>query len=403
MKSQVWKRIRCLFLALCFTVVFLVPIFAVSPVVDNRSVNESQSITQYQLLMTGFKHQKLRNETTSDYPDYYAGAYIREDGKLVVLLTGVSKTHSDAICSLTRSSDVIFQTASVSYNELVSQRDDIIQTYERLKNNHLKNSVADDLSALLNSFIGIGIEEQNNRIVVTLTDISAENIDSFRKYLSAYEHIFFEQSGAAEKHASLSPGGGILVYDDTGDHTGSIGYRSFRPLGSRTLYGFTTAAHVVNSTYPESVYTLDRVLCGNVSTLQYGVTIDAAFVRTTSDFTVTNQTPAGKILASSWFTSIPEGMSVIMHGKTSGEQSGVVRNNAYYFTTSDGVSLTDVLRCSYDADFGDSGGVVFSLYNGDYTIVGIHHGQVRVIQGLNGRSIVSKAQNIYTTLNVTPY
>ena len=64
--------------------------------------------------------------------------------------------------------------------------------------------------------------------------------------------------------------------------TGSIGYRSFRPLGSRTLYGFTTAAHVVNSTYPESVYTLNRVLCGNVSTLQYGVTIDAAFHRSQS-------------------------------------------------------------------------------------------------------------------------
>ena len=133
------------------------------------------------------------------------------------------------------------------------------------------------------------------------------------------------------------------------------------------------------------------------------MTIDAAFVQTTSDFTVTNQTPSGKIIASSWFTSIPEGMSVIMHGKTSGELSGVVKNNAYHFTTSDDVSLTDVLRCSYTGRPGDSGGVVFSLYNGDYTIVGIHHGQVSVIQGLNGRSIVSKAQNIYTTLNVTPY
>ncbi len=403
MKSQVWKRIRCLFLAMCFTIVFFIPISAVSPVVDNRSANESQSITQYQLLMTEFKHQKLRNELTPDYPDYYAGAYIQEDGKLVVLLTEVSKTHSDSICSLTRSSDVIFKTASVPYNDLVSHRDDIIQTYESLKNNSLENRIADDLSTLLNSFIGIGIEEQNNRIVVTLTDTSAENIDSFRKYLSSYEHIFFEQSGGAEKHTSLSPGGGILVYDNVGDHTGSIGYRSFRPLGSRTLYGFTTAAHVVNSTYPESVYTLNRVLCGNVSTLQYGVTIDAAFVQTTSDFTVTNQTPSGKIIASSWFTSIPEGMSVIMHGKTSGELSGVVRNNAYHFTTSDGVNLTDMLRCSYDAKFGDSGGVVFSLYNGDYAIVGIHHGQVSAIQALNGRSIVSKAQNIDTTLNVTPY
>ncbi len=403
MKSQVWKRIRCLFLAMCFTIVFFIPISAVSPVVDNRSANESQSITQYQLLMTEFKHQKLRNELTPDYPDYYAGAYIQEDGKLVVLLTEVSKTHSDSICSLTRSSDVIFKTASVPYNDLVSHRDDIIQTYESLKNNSLENRIADDLSTLLDSFIGIGIEERNNRIVVTLTDTSAENIDSFRKYLSSYEHIFFEQSGGAEKHTSLSPGGGILVYDNVGDHTGSIGYRSFRPLGSRTLYGFTTAAHVVNSTYPESVYTLNRVLCGNVSTLQYGVTIDAAFVQTTSDFTVTNQTPSGKIIASSWFTSIPEGMSVMMHGNTSGELSGVVKNNAYHFTTSDGVNLTDMLRCSYDADFGDSGGVVFSLYNGDYAIVGIHHGQVSIFHTPVHRSIVSKAQNIYTTLNVTPY
>ena len=192
MKSQVWKRIRCLFLAMCFTIVFFIPTSAVPPVVDNRSTNESQSITQYQLLMTELKHQKLGNEMTLDYPDYYAGAYIQEDGKLVVLLTEVSKTHSDSICSLIRSSDVIFKTASVPYNDLVSHRDDIIQTYESLKNNSLENHIADDLSTLLNSFIGIGIEEQNNRIVVTLTDTSAENIDSFRKYLSSYEHIFFE-------------------------------------------------------------------------------------------------------------------------------------------------------------------------------------------------------------------
>ena len=192
MKSQVWKRIRCLFLAMCFTIVFFIPISAVPPVVDNRSTNESQSITQSQLLMTELKHQKLGNEMTLDYPDYYAGAYIQEDGKLVVLLTEVSKTHSDSICSLIRSSDVIFKTASVSYNDLVSHRDDIIQTYESLKNNSLENRIADDLSTLLDSFIGIGIEEQNNRIVVTLTDTSAENIDSFRKYLSSYEHIFFE-------------------------------------------------------------------------------------------------------------------------------------------------------------------------------------------------------------------
>lgn len=192
MKSQVWKRIRCLFLAMCFTIVFFIPTSAVPPVVDNRSANESQSITQYQLLMTELKHQKLGNEMTLDYPDYYAGAYIQEDGKLVVLLTEVSKTHSDSICSLIRSSDVIFKTASVPYNDLVSHRDDIIQTYESLKNNSLENRIADDLSTLLNSFIGIGIEEQNNRIVVTLTDTSAENIDSFRKYLSSYEHIFFE-------------------------------------------------------------------------------------------------------------------------------------------------------------------------------------------------------------------
>lgn len=404
MKSQVWKRIRCLFLALCFTVVFLVPISAVSPVVDNRSANESQSITQYQLLMTEFKHQKLRNETPSDYPDYYAGAYIQEDGKLVVLLTEVSKTHSDSICSLIRSSDVVFKTASVPYNDLVSQRDDIIQTYERLKNNSLENTIDDDLSTLLNSFIGIGIEERNNRIEVSLTDTSAENIDAFREYLSSYEHISFEQSGAAEKHTSLSPG----TYIRAGENAGSIGYRSYRQLGSSTFYGFTTAAHVAGS-YGQSIYnapyypSIPSVVCGTVITSLYSGTIDAAFVQTASGFTVTNQTPAGKILASSWFTSIPEGMSVIMHGKTSGEKSGVVRNNAYYFTTSDGVSLTDVLRCSYDADFGDSGGVVFSLYNGDYTIVGIHHGVVSILQGLNGRAIASKAHNIYTLLNVAPY
>lgn len=403
MKSRL-NRLAFYFLCICFSFLFSIACSASTP--ESVAPDDSQAKLQYQLLRTEFKHQRLRNRSLSEYPDNYAGSYIQDDGNLVVLLTEVSPTSISSIRSFTRSENTIVRKASVSYNDLVSYRDLIIERFESLKSEStIGNESNTSLSTLISSFVGIGIEERNNRICVLLTDISQTNIQAFRTYISTFNRISFERSDHASEDTTTSQPG---TYIRAADREGSIGYRCTYNNGTTTLYGFTTAAHVAGSLNQPIYITphqsgVTATTCGTVRCLQYSGTIDVAFVENNSGFSVSNLTPANKIIASSWFTYISEGSSVLFHGDTSGETSGVVRNNEFYFTTESGVALTDMLRCNYDAAAGDSGGIVFSLINGDYAVVGIHHGRVSVLQGLNGRSIASKAQNIYTTLGIAPY
>lgn len=403
MKSRL-TRLAFYFLCICFSFLFSIACSASSP--EGIAPDDSQAKLQYQLLRTEFKHQHLRNRSLSEYPENYAGSYIQDDGKLVVLMTEVSPNSISSIRSFTRSEDTIIKKASVSYNDLVFYRDLIIERFESLKSESTTaNKMNPPLSTLISSFVGIGIEEKNNRICVLLTDTSQTNLQVFRTYISVFDRIHFEQSDHSEEDSTtLQPG----TYIRAADQVGSIGYRCTYNNGTTTLYGFATAAHVADSLNQPIYITphqsgVTATACGTVRCLQYSGTIDVAFVETNQGFSVSNVTPASKLIVSSWFTYIPEGSSVLFHGKASGETSGVVRNNEFYFTSESGVALTDMLRCNYDAAAGDSGGIVFSLINGDYAVLGIHHGRVSVLQGLNGRSIASKAQNIYTTLGIVPY
>ncbi len=402
MKSRSMYFFRIL-TAFFFALLFSVSSFAAS--VDNTTNNQdTPAIIQYQLLCTQMKHIQMQSKSTLEYPAQYGGAFIRDDGKLVVLWTDITPSTISTVRSYTRSSDTVLQKAFVSYNQLVLHQKQIIHRYQNLRSNCLiSESVNSQLSTLLNSFVGIGIEERNNRICVLLTDTSSENLEAFRIHLSDYDRITFEKSGhVVAQSSTLQPGD----YIRTGLGSGSIGYRCSYQGTSSTQYGFVTAAHLAGSV-GQSVYVTPEgttpIICGTVRRLQYSGAVDAAFVETSNGYSISNQTPAGKLIVSSWFTHVPEGTSVILHGRTSGEKSGVVRNNSFSFTTEDGIDMAETLRCSYSSDAGDSGGIVFSQINGDYAVVGIHHGAVSFLQGVNGRAIAIKAQHIYTMLRVIPY
>ena len=398
MKKNVKQRFNALFLALCLLSVFLLPVFANSTELTTRAIAESQSYLQYQLLTTAFKHQNLRGEIADAYPDYYAGAYIREDGKLVVLLTNTAKTNTDAVYALARSSDLIVSTATVSLNELTVQRELIANAWQTLRQSKAED-MPDDLLNLLDSFVGFGIEERNNRIVVTLKDISEENITLFQKYISSYTNIYFEACDGVEAHTELKLGDSFYA---AGGY-GSIGYRCYYTNASIRYTGFATAAHAAINQGQDILSGSGGERYGETQIWQYSGTLDAAFVQRVAGVTIANHTPEGKVIANTWCTSFPEGMTVYKRGKTTHETSGTIKNSSYSFTTASGISLSDTLRCNYNSDAGDSGGIVFTLINGDYTVVGLHHGVVDTVLGIGGRAIAIKAHNFYTIHGVTPY
>ncbi|MBE6952948.1 MAG: hypothetical protein E7452_05285 [Ruminococcaceae bacterium] len=405
MKKNVKQRFSALFLALCLLSVFLLPVLADSTELTTRAIAESQSYLQYQLLTTAFKHQNLRGEITDAYPDYYAGAYIREDGKLVVLLTNTAKANTDSVYALARSSDLIVSTATVSLNELTAQRELIANAWQTLRQSKAED-MPDDLLNLLDSFVGFGIEERNNRIVVSLKEVSGNNISAFKKYLTSYDRIYFEQCASFEKQNSPRPlylGTPVEVRIELDLYSGSVGYRCYRNINGTFEYGFATAGHFAN-TINQTVYVGGgNIVCGTTMLTQQSGTLDAAFVKSNEAIEVQNKTADMTIIAGSWCTSFPEGMTVYKYGAASSQTSGTIGSNSYSFSN-DGIDFEDMLRCSYDAEDGDSGGIVYTYINGDYAVVGIHYGELGFFSGhWFSNAIATKAHNFYTIHGITPY
>ena len=254
-------------IAVCFVVfIIALSLFSVSAFAtdsDRQSI-ESDSVIQYQLMLTEFKHQKLNGLILSDYPDYYAGAYINSNGELVILLTNTKQDKIEAVKAFTRNSKINTVAASYSYNELVAQKNSIFYAATSLCDQIIdyRNPINDDLLKLKASFVGVGVDEEKNQVVVCLTDISDANISAFRKYISDYKNVYFELSGPAEEQATTMNAGRWI---NINGGTGSIGYRSYVVQSDGTVvYGFTTAGH--NSSYVgQSVYgTVDGDVCGSV-------------------------------------------------------------------------------------------------------------------------------------------
>lgn len=75
--------------------------------------------------------------------------------------------------------------------------------------------------------------------------------------------------------------------------------------------------------------------------------------------------------ASHYVTALPTNYVVFFCGATSGLQKGKVTHYSYSYDQG-----TEWMLADYECDYGDSGGVVFSIVNGDYCIIGVHAGEL---------------------------
>lgn len=102
------------------------------------------------------------------YPNYYAGAYLNDEGKLVVLVTTTSNDIRSALKSATKNDDLIIDaSATFSYNYL-SDISNYIGDYYDL---HIKEG-DDGVWSNLNY---VGIDEVNNLVEISLKDLSLVN------------------------------------------------------------------------------------------------------------------------------------------------------------------------------------------------------------------------------------
>ncbi len=405
------KNIVAVLLSIIIIITLAVNTFAVSVEndvsLDYRMVKENEANIQYSLLMNSYKNntilRSLNNEEEIVYPDYYAGAYIDDTGELIVLVTTSEAT--DDIRDATRNQSITINYAQNSYNELVSIKEYIEDKYDEyysIYSNSVNDADQELLSAIVN-FTGLGISERTNKLVVSLSNIEADDIELFEKYFLSSDKISFEQSsGAIEESTSLYCGSAIYTVNGGG----SIGFRCTLKSGNEYMRGFITAGHVTGNNTIVNVYSSDALTpttkIGTLAAYKYSDNVDMAFVAIDSGYEVESAT-SYRVLGENYFTSIAEGTTIYMSGmNVATEVSGEIENNSYSFTTESGVKLSDCIKSNYSSEAGDSGGVVYAYINGSYCIVGIHHG-VKTEWLFWKKALTIKACNIYDTYDFYKY
>lgn len=349
---------------------------------DTKSGNdfdeeEYASIEKYVDMMTSFEPNQ--NPTAKDYPEWYAGAYINEGKKLVVLLTegyDSDATRSEAGKLMGGLDNVVFLLAKYSYRHLTETMDTINAYDEKNKDN-------------LICFMWM-IEEKENCVKVLVEKLDGEIVQQFKNEVSANDCIVLQQEKNNYKPAvALNPGAGVKM---SGAGYGSMGFK----VKLNGVVGFLTAAHVVN--LGSNVYTTGGALLGNCTTRYLGSACDAAYVQiTNTNYTPTGSLPENYTLTAN-MTNPPVGTTIHRVGATTPHTSGQITNVNVIMAGNNGYSINNCTLTNAAATGGDSGGAFYvKISQNTANPIGI------AIGANNVQSIYCKATVATSVLGVTCY
>ena len=370
------------------------------------------------------KELEAESKLGEKYPSYFSGTYVNESGEFVVLLKENNKENQNHINNIVNGEFLKIKEAMYSYNELYNLKSQVFDTIITLKKN--MNANCEDLNAVLKDCVGVGILDDKNIVAVDILNLTQDKIDIFKEYIIDSPMLTFQSSKTVIESNSdeetFYPG--QCVYNGTrGGTSCSIGFRAWKLKEDGTYaYGFVTAGHaaaVGDEMLWAPILTPEAVI-GTVICSQTSGSVDAAFVEFYNDLTTyslaeyayytdddgNSSSTRDKISKNTYFTSIPVGHDVLKNGKATFRTSGEVKSSSYDATYGDNdeYNITDMIQANYKSDNGDSGGIVYALYEENaphYLLLGIHAAANRnQFLGIYRRTYCVKIQNIKNAFDI---
>lgn len=145
-----------------------------------ETAREEASATYRELLDVLDESTLPASETA--YPEYYGGAFVDEDGELNVYVTRGYETDADEL-KKRFGEKAVYREGDYSYNTLTALMSDL--------NQFLLNEQEDPLAHKIKD---ASLDEEKNRIVVEMEDVSSQTIQVFREKISNSEAITFEKA-----------------------------------------------------------------------------------------------------------------------------------------------------------------------------------------------------------------
>lgn len=344
------------------------------------------------------------------YADFYGGSYVNDD-KLVVCFTeeGSPANFGEDILN---DNSVEFKEVKYSYNEILDFQDDI----EKKFGNYYEEFKETDTSEfrLLSSFNSIGTSQKDNCIIINITDLTEEKINTFNDLFGEHEYIRLVGSNyGIQNAATFKPGRALYTLlartqFETVFATTSMGYRAYWEPGDNKVYGFTSCGHGIRETMDKKIYmgTKFEKVMGTLRVSKYSGSVDASFMKIASGHSIGTSvkysdaygktTNTDTMESNIYALEVPEGQTVYKVGSTTYRTTGVVLDTNIS-VISGGVPLSNVTQTTLHVDEGDSGGIVYTYKNFGYMPCGL-------VQSFGeGFSVYTKATRVAKTISVHPY
>ncbi|WP_436417368.1 hypothetical protein KCV26_13700 [Petrimonas sulfuriphila] len=150
---------------------------------------EQLSKNLHDKLMSSFSpNWEMEEPAATDYPPYYGGSFIDNDGKFVICVVGNPEQYRPVLASILGTDDFLTEPCTYSYREMMQVMDRIDQ--------FLSNSSVPADHPFLTRFAGAGADVFENRVVVQLTEMNDDAIQSFKKDISNSPAVKFEKGEA---------------------------------------------------------------------------------------------------------------------------------------------------------------------------------------------------------------
>lgn len=313
------------------------------------------AIEEYQKILESFTTSRSYTLDSIHFPEYYGGAFINENDKLVVLVTNSQFNRQKNIEDIVGSKNSIVKPCQYSYRQLNDIMNDL---NELLLNNPSKNPAIENITQAK-------LMEADNSIVVELLECTEEKINEFKENLINSPMIKFNQAkgfGSTEATTTFEPGTKVYCtkHNSSVEHSSAaLGYRVMKGDGTKGVVVSGHFMHEGNGLYAMNNDQKYEIIGSCIDSQESG-SIDAAFCEL--DFSVCDvaQSPISDFpLDLNPIRSPPVGASVTKYTYT-GISSGKITSTNVSARFKNGVVITNMLSADYKSQPGDSGGPIYS-------------------------------------------
>jgi len=303
-----------------------------------------------------------------DYPNFYGGAYLDENGMLILLYTDNLIKAENSFDELLPDDYYILQQVLHSYKSLCEAKELITSKCEE----EIYDSIFKNITAY-------GINDKENYVFIEMLDLSPDTINEFKQTISSSELIVFKQGQKFIAEVTLRGGTGVQA---NGSGISSMGFRARSASGQN---GFVMSGHSTTGAQQQVRHiNSNGTLVGTVVRRQWQGAIDAAFVQATAGTTLSSQFAHNSnglnlvtvLPAQGAFVSLAGRQDVVIR---SGTVTAASINPLIEIRDAAGnliglIRMQNIAQAGYSSTGGDSGGTIFSsaANGGLHNLVGNH-------------------------------